>query len=356
MCLEIGWSAFELPTVLSPPIPLLAFSKHFSFCCLAVEFALFDETAADPRLVVVTKLDLICETLARDVVVCEIKIRPTVSTAQSWNDPSALLQLACGGFLLTRATRLPVRHLLLVEAFRECVDTQLRDEILLTSFTLGPSWAQAAESVLPCTDEWNSSVAQLELLSLRDRSDAVLLAVDAAVRLDERRVRTSVPLRTFLQRHCHQTPILVSASSATNRAAVLVAAALREQPSEERAALFAQQLETFSLTSTASELAAGAPPTPSRRPRLAWSEDETRALLESVKAFGIGKWEQVLSSFAHRFQLRRSAEDLRSRYRVITPTTVGGPLPKCNSRLLLPHMFVFGGRTRVFAPGVCCCN
>jgi hypothetical protein len=120
--------------------------------CLAVEFALFDETAADPRLVVVTKLDLICETQARDVVVCEIKIRPTVSTAQSWNDPAALLQLACGGFLLTRATLLPVRHLLLVEVFRECVDTQLRDEILLTSFTPGPSWAQAAESVFPCTE------------------------------------------------------------------------------------------------------------------------------------------------------------------------------------------------------------
>jgi hypothetical protein len=149
------------------------------------------------------------------------------------------LQLACGGFLLTRATRLPIRHLLLVEVFRECVDTQLCDEILLTSFTLGPGWAQAVESVLPCTEGWDSFVAQLEPLSLRDRSDAVLLAVDAAVRLDERRVRTSVPLRTFLQRHREQTPILVSASSATNRAAVLVEAALREQPSEERAALLA---------------------------------------------------------------------------------------------------------------------
>jgi hypothetical protein len=309
--------------------------------CLAVEFALFDETAAaavaGDRLVVVTKLDLICETASRNVVVCEIKIRPTVSTAQSWNDQAALLQLACGGFLLTRATRLPVRHLLLVEVFRECVDTQLRDEILLTSFTLGPSWAQAVESVLPCTEGWNSFVAQLEPLSLRDRSDAVLLAVDAAVRLDERRVRTSVPLRAFLQRHreqkqeqepgstVHQPPVVVSASSATNRAAVLVAATLRDHPSEERAALLAQQLEAFSLTRTPSEPAPGAPPTPSRRPRLAWSEEETSALLEGVKVFGTGKWEQVLASFAHRFQPRRSAEDLRSRYRTISRAAAGGP-------------------------------
>jgi hypothetical protein len=100
----------------------------------------------------------------------------------------------------------------------------------------------------------------------------------------------------------------VSASSATNRAAVLVAAALREQPSEERVALLAQQLEAFSLAGPSNT-----PPTPSRRPRLAWSEDETRALLEDVKVFGTGKWEQVLASFAHRFQPRRCAEDLRSR-------------------------------------------
>jgi hypothetical protein len=156
----------------------------------------------------------------------------------------------------------------------------------------------------------------------------VLLAVDAAVRLDERRVRTSVPLRTFLQRHREQTPILFSASSATNRAAVLVAAALREQPSEERAALLAQQLEAFSLTSTPPEPPApGAPPTPSRRPRLAWSEEETSALLEGMKVFGTGKWEQVLATFSHRFQPRRSAEDLRSRYRTITraAATPGGP-------------------------------
>ncbi|MCJ1356485.1 MAG: hypothetical protein MMC33_006480 [Icmadophila ericetorum] len=51
------------------------------------------------------------------------------------------------------------------------------------------------------------------------------------------------------------------------------------------------------------------------RPRLKWTEEETRDLLRGVETFGMGKWKKILTHSGFGFAPERTAVDLKDRYR-----------------------------------------